>query len=71
MMLRSLLPSRDSGALVRPDFGLFGLHREIDRLFNDFAQGDGADRRREIDSSQHRNLRDRQSHRSHSRDAGA
>jgi HSP20 family protein len=39
MMLRSLLPSRDSGALMRPDFGLFGLHREIDRLFNDFAQG--------------------------------
>jgi HSP20 family protein len=23
---------------VRPDFGLFGLHREIDRLFNEFAQ---------------------------------
>jgi HSP20 family protein len=39
MMLRSLLPSRDNGALVRPDFGLFGLHREIDRLFNEFAQG--------------------------------
>ena len=39
MMLRSLLPSRDGGALMRPDFGLFGLHREIDRLFNEFAQG--------------------------------
>src|ERR1700750_2114884 len=24
-----------------PAFGLFGLHREIDRLFNDFAQGIG------------------------------
>jgi HSP20 family protein len=26
---------------MRPDFGLFGLHREIDRLFSDFAQGIG------------------------------
>jgi HSP20 family protein len=26
---------------MRPDFGLFGLHREIDRLFSDFAQGAG------------------------------
>jgi HSP20 family protein len=24
---------------MRPDFGLFGLHREIDRLFNEVAQG--------------------------------
>jgi HSP20 family protein len=24
---------------MRPDFGLFGLHREIDRLFSDLAQG--------------------------------
>lgn len=38
MRLRSLVPSRDAGALMRPDFGLFGLHREIDRLFNEFAQ---------------------------------
>ena len=41
MMLRSLPPSRDSGALMPPDFGLFGLHREIDRLFSGFAQGIG------------------------------
>jgi len=42
MRLRSLVPSRDGGgALMRPDFGLFGLHREIDRLFSDFAQGVG------------------------------
>jgi HSP20 family protein len=41
MMLRSLPPSRDSGALARPDFGLFGLHREIDRLLSGFAQGIG------------------------------
>jgi HSP20 family protein len=27
--------------LMRPDFGLFGLHREIDRLFSEFAQGTG------------------------------
>ena len=24
---------------MRPDFGLFGLHREIDRLFSEFSQG--------------------------------
>jgi HSP20 family protein len=24
---------------MRPDFGLFGLHREIDRLFSEFARG--------------------------------
>ena len=41
MRLRSLIPSRDGGALMRPDFGLFGLHREIDRLFSEFAQGMG------------------------------
>jgi len=28
---------------MRPDFGLFGLHREIDRLFGEFAQGIGPD----------------------------
>jgi HSP20 family protein len=28
---------------MRPDFGLFGLHRDIDRLFSEFARGgDGA-----------------------------
>ena len=41
MMLRSLVPSREPNALMRPDFGLFGLHREIDRLFNEFVQGGG------------------------------
>src|SRR3977135_1274901 len=42
MRLRSLVPSRENGtALMPPGFGLFGLHREIDRLFNDFAQGIG------------------------------
>jgi HSP20 family protein len=39
MRLTSLVPSRGSNALMRPDFGLFGLHREIDRLFSEFAQG--------------------------------
>src|ERR1700736_5157490 len=38
MRLKSLVPFREPGQLVRPDFGLFGLHREIDRLFNEFAQ---------------------------------
>lgn len=41
MRLRSLLPSRDAGMLMRPDFGLFGLHREIDRLFSEFSEGLG------------------------------
>lgn len=39
MRLRSLVPFRDAGMLMRPDFGLFGLHREIDRLFSEFSQG--------------------------------
>ena len=41
MKLTSLVPFREAGALMRPDFGLFGLHREIDRLFSEFAQGIG------------------------------
>ena len=41
MRLKSLVPFREGGALTRPDFGLFGLHREIDRLFSEFAQGLG------------------------------
>ena len=41
MRLKSLVPFREGGALMRPDFGLFGLHREIDRLFSEFAQGTG------------------------------
>jgi HSP20 family protein len=28
--------------LIPPGFGLFGLHREIDRLFSEFAQGLGS-----------------------------
>src|SRR4030088_625516 len=39
MRLTSLVPSRGSNALMRLDFGLFGLHREMDRLFSDLAQG--------------------------------
>ena len=42
MRLRSLVPSRESSnALTPPGFGMFGLHREIDRLFSEFAQGAG------------------------------
>jgi HSP20 family protein len=41
MRLTPLVPFHDGGALTRPDFGLFGLHREIDRLFSEFAQGVG------------------------------
>ncbi len=43
MRLRSMVPSREPNALMPPGFGLFGLHREIDRLFNEFAQGVGPD----------------------------
>jgi HSP20 family protein len=42
MRLRSLVPSREPATLMPPAFGLFGLHREIDRLFNEFAQGIGS-----------------------------
>jgi HSP20 family protein len=42
MRLPSLVPFRETGALMQPGFGLFGLHREIDRLFNEFALGAGA-----------------------------
>jgi HSP20 family protein len=38
MRLKSLVPFREPGLSVQPDFGLFGLHRKIDRLFNEFAQ---------------------------------
>ena len=38
MRLRSLVPSRET----QPGFGLFGLHREIDRLFNEVVQGPSA-----------------------------
>jgi HSP20 family protein len=38
MRLRSLVPFRET----QPGFGLFGLHQEIDRLFNEFAQGPSA-----------------------------
>jgi HSP20 family protein len=41
MRLRPLIPSREANVLMRPDLGLFGLHREIDRLFSEFAQGTG------------------------------
>jgi len=39
MRSRSLVPFRESGAPMRSDFGPFGLHREIDRLFNELLQG--------------------------------
>lgn len=42
MRLRSLVPLRDAGVPMPPGFGLFGLHREIDRLFSEFSQGLGA-----------------------------
>jgi molecular chaperone DnaK len=40
MDLRSLVPFRGQGALMRPDLNLFGsLQREVDRLFEDFTRG--------------------------------
>jgi HSP20 family protein len=43
MNLRSLIPfQQQRGSVARPDVMLFGpLHREIDRLFDDFARGIG------------------------------
>jgi HSP20 family protein len=40
MDLRSLVPFRGQGALMRPELNLFGsLQREVDRLFEDFTRG--------------------------------
>jgi HSP20 family protein len=42
MDLRSLVPFRGQGALMRPELNLFGsLQREVDRLFDDFTRGIG------------------------------
>ena len=42
MQLKSLIPSRQRTELASPEISLFGpLHRQIDRLFDDFAQGFG------------------------------
>ena len=42
MDLRSLVPFRGQGALIRPEASLFGsLQREVDRLFDDFTRGIG------------------------------
>jgi HSP20 family protein len=42
MNLKSLVPFRDRANLARPEQNLFGtLHREIDRLFEDFTRGLG------------------------------
>ena len=42
MNLRSLIPFRGNGNLARPEAGLFGsLHREVDRLFDEFSRGFG------------------------------
>jgi HSP20 family protein len=38
MRLKSLVPFREASALMPPGFGLFGLHREMDRLFSEFAR---------------------------------
>jgi HSP20 family protein len=42
MNLRSLIPFRGNSNLARPEAGLFGsLHREVDRLFDEFSRGFG------------------------------
>src|ERR1700754_4631763 len=43
MDLKSLVPFRGQGALMRPELGLFGsLQREVDRLFEDFTRSVGS-----------------------------
>jgi HSP20 family protein len=43
MNLRSLIPFRGNSSPMRPEMNVFGtLHREIDRLFDDFTRGFGA-----------------------------
>jgi HSP20 family protein len=40
MDLRSLVPFRGQGNMMRPELSLFGsLQREVDRLFDDFTRG--------------------------------
>ena len=40
MQLKSLIPSRQRSDVATPETALFGpLHRQIDRLFDDFARG--------------------------------
>jgi HSP20 family protein len=42
MNLRSLVPFRDRQSVANPEPGMFGsLHREIDRLFDEFTRGIG------------------------------
>jgi hypothetical protein len=42
MNLRSLIPFPGNGNLARSEAGLFGsLHREVDRLFDEFSRGFG------------------------------
>jgi HSP20 family protein len=42
MQLKSLIPSRQRSDVASPETALFGpLHRQIDRLFDDFAHGLG------------------------------
>lgn len=42
MQLKSLIPSRQRSDVARPETVLFGpLHRQIDRLFDDFTRGLG------------------------------
>lgn len=42
MQLKSLIPSRQRSDVASPETALFGpLHRQIDRLFDDFARGLG------------------------------
>src|SRR5258705_3566793 len=43
MNLRSLIPFRGNGNVARSDASLFGsLHREVDRLFDEFSRGFGS-----------------------------
>ena len=42
MNLRSLTPSHATGTVARPEVHVFGsLHREVDRLFEEFSRGFG------------------------------
>ena len=42
MNLRSLIPFRGNGGPAHPEVNLFGsLHREVDRLFDEFSRGFG------------------------------
>ena len=73
MNLRSLIPSGNGGTRTNPSANPFGfLHREIDRLFEDFTRGLDAGGQAQVNLVPSIDVtRDRQGDRDHGGNAGA